>query len=79
LPAFGAASYAVRVIGDFEGSAKRSQRTGTTLGLLSEAFRETSSSLPALRSLAHAAADVMLGDVAHWRLASETRQLAIPG
>ena len=79
LPAFGAASYAVRVIGDFEGSAKRSQRTGTTLGLLSEAFRETSPSLPALRSFAHAAADVMLGDVAHWRLASETRQLAIPG
>jgi hypothetical protein len=79
LPALGAASYAVRLIGDFEGSAKRSQRSGKTLGVLDEALRQVSPSLPALRSFAHAAADVMLGDVAHWRLASETRQLAIPG
>src|SRR6185295_7434649 len=79
LPAFGAASYAVRVIGDFEGSARRSQRTERALGVLGEALRKMSPSLPALRSCAQAAANVMLGDVAHWRLVSETRQLAIPG
>lgn len=79
LPAFGAASYAVRLTGDFAGGAQRSRRTGKGLAAVGDALRQAPPALAALRSLARAAAEVMLGDVVRWRIASEPRQLAIPG
>ncbi len=79
LPAFGAAAYGLRLIGDFAGTASRSRRTRDTLRAVGDAARGGPRSLPALRSLARTAADAMLGDVSRWRLATETRKLAIPG
>lgn len=79
LPALAAATYGIRLIGDFEGTAKRSQRTAGILRTASDNLRQAPVSLNGLRSSAMVASDAMLGDVAHWRLASETRELAIPG
>jgi hypothetical protein len=79
LPALGAASYAARMIGDFDGSARRSQRTGGALRAMLDALRAAPPALPVLRLLAQSADAAITGDIAHWRLASETRGLTIPG
>lgn len=88
LPALATASYGIRVIGDFEGVAHRSRRTCEALDRLvaaiehdwPEATRTTEPlQFALLRARAHAARDAMLGDVENWRLAAESRDLAIPG
>jgi hypothetical protein len=79
LPALGAASYAARMIGDFDGSARRSQRTGTALRAMLDSLGAAPPALPVLRLLAQAADSAITGDIAHWRLASETRKLEFPG
>jgi hypothetical protein len=88
LPALATALYGIRVIGDFEGVAKRSHRTSAALGRLIDALdhdwpvavRDTTPpNFALLRARARAAADAMLGDVENWRLAAESRDLAIPG
>lgn len=78
LPALGAAGYGIRLIGDFEGVAERSERTGEALKAIGEALDASQADLSVLRAAAEAASASMLGDVANWRLASETRKLAIP-
>ena len=88
LPALATALYGIRVIGDFDGIAKRSARTRDELERLIAAVdadwpkdrRETE--LPKfalLRARARAAETAMLGDVQNWRLAAESRELTIPG
>ncbi len=79
LPAIGAITYGLRLVGDFEGTAKRSYRTGKALGVLGQRVRQARPSLPILRSLAKAASDTMLSDVSQWRVATETHKLAVPG
>ena len=88
LPALGTATYGIRVIGDFDGVAQRSRRTFEALDQLivaiehdwPEARRQTEPpNFALLRARAHAARDAMLGDVENWRLAAESRDLAIPG
>ncbi len=88
LPALGTATYGIRVIGDFEGVAERSRRMSEGLDRLiaaiehdwPEASRHTEPpNFALLRARAHAARDAMLGDVENWRLAAESRDLAIPG
>jgi hypothetical protein len=79
FPALASASYGIRLIGDFEGAAKRSGRMRGQLSALASALQKGSSDFESLRDRAHEASDVMLGDVATWRLAAESRELAMPG
>jgi hypothetical protein len=78
LPALASAIYAIRIIGDFGGSARRSERTLVALEALKRAAQRDADDLRALRVIARAAAEAMLGDVASWRLATESRALDIP-
>ena len=78
LPALASAIYAIRIIGDFGGSARRSERTLAALESLQKAAARDARDLRALRVIARAAAEAMLGDVASWRLATESRALDIP-
>ncbi|MGH6876098.1 MAG: hypothetical protein ACREHV_01835, partial [Rhizomicrobium sp.] len=79
LPALASASYGIRVIGDFDGSAKRSRRMKAQLDALATTIETGSVSFERLRDRAHKASDVMLGDVANWRLVVESRELEMPG
>jgi hypothetical protein len=79
LPALATATYGIRVIGDFDGIAKRSERTCAALDRLIKTIEREPIDLILLRAQAQSAADAMLGDVASWRLAVESRTLAIPG
>ncbi len=79
LPVFGTASFGIRAIGDFEGSAKRTDRMAATMDSLGAALADDPPDLVVLRARAAALADAMLGDVAHWRFATETRHLGTLG
>lgn len=80
LPAFGSATYGIRLIGDFEGAALRSERTAQDIdSLIGEIITYKTPRLWNLRSWAGAAANVMLSDMSSWRLSAESRGLAIPG
>jgi len=79
LPALATATYGIRVIGDFEGIHRRSERTHLALQELIKAVEEDPTDLALLRARARSAADIMLGDVSSWRLSAESRGLAIPG
>jgi len=80
FPALGTATFGIRIIGDFDGIARRSKRTYEVLQRIIDAIdAEDPPSLTALRARARAASDIMLGDVSSWRLAAESRTLAIPG
>lgn len=78
FPALGSAIFGIRLIGDFEGAAERSARTAGTMASIATALRQDPADLAVLRSRATAIADAMLGDVAHWRMATETRKLVSP-
>ena len=80
FPALGTATFGIRVIGDFDGIARRSQRTHEVLQQIIDATdAEDPPNLATLHARARSASDVMLGDVSSWRLAAESRTLAIPG
>jgi hypothetical protein len=79
LPALGAATYGMRVIGDFGGIARRARRTRAALRRVLVATARDRLDLDRLRARARSAADAMLGDVASWRLSAESRGLDIPG
>jgi hypothetical protein len=79
LPAIATATYGIRIIGDFEGIAARSRRTGERLDELAVKVGADPLELGLIGARARAAADIMLGDVSSWRLAAESRVLAIPG
>ena len=79
LPVFGTASFGIRAIGDFEGTAMRSRRMAESLAELGAALATDPAELVVLRARAAALADAMLGDVAHWRFATETRNLGTFG
>jgi hypothetical protein len=79
LPVFGTASFGIRAIGDFEGTALRSARMAESLAGLGVALANDPPDLVVLRARAAALADAMLGDVAHWRFATETRNLGTLG
>jgi hypothetical protein len=79
LPAFASAGYGIRMIGDFEGAAKRSARMKAQLDALASSIEKGGAEFEWLRDRAHKASDVILGDVANWRLAVESRELEMPG
>jgi hypothetical protein len=78
LPALGAATFGIRLIGDFEGVADRSDKTGKILADLADALRQDQPSLAVLRSRARAISDVMLGDLSQWLITTKTRKLVEP-
>lgn len=79
LPALATAGYGIRVIGDLEGAAERSEKCHHALDELHRTIVNDPPELNLLRTRARAAVDVMLSDVATWRLAVESRSLALPG
>lgn len=79
MSALGAASYGIRIIGEFDGASRRSARMKAQLDALLSSIGKVPVSLDMLRDVAHHVAEVMLGDVASWRLVVESRELEIPG
>jgi hypothetical protein len=79
LPALGGAAYALRVHGDYAGSASRSIETAAELTSIRDSLDAPTTRLPRAASLTEAAARVMLVDLDEWRLTYEQRALAIPG
>ena len=78
FPAIATALYGIRLIGDFEGVAHRSERTHRALSKLTKDTESDPPDLIVLRARAREAADIMLGDVASWRPAAESRGLSLP-
>ena len=79
LPALASASYGIRFIGDFEGAARRSSRMKEQFDALASSIRQGQTEFEWLRDRAHKASKILLGDVASWRLAAESREIAMPG
>jgi len=79
LPAIATAAYGIRVILDFEGIAQRTGRIGSGLHVSLAHWAEETPSAARLKEFARNAADIMLGDIAAWRLLTEGRRLTIPG
>ncbi len=79
LPTFATATYGIRVIGDFEGIARRSERSHESLKNYIAALRQDPPDLDVLRRRVRAAGEAMLGDLSSWRLAADSRELSIPG
>jgi hypothetical protein len=75
LPALATALYGIRLIGDFDDSVRRSNRTLAALTALERGLETVASNLPVLRACARQTADVMLADVEAWRVAVESRDL----
>jgi len=69
------ALYGIRLIGDFDDSVRRSNRTLAALTALERGLDTGVSNLPVLRACARQTADVMLADVEAWRVAVESRDL----
>ena len=79
LPALGGAVYALRVHGDYDGSAARSEETAAEIDRIRNALGAEDVSLLRASALAEAAARIMLVDLDEFRLTYEQRGLAIPG
>lgn len=79
LPAMGAALYGIRMQGDFNGVAERSQVTASRLDTLRRGLLEDPLEFPRLQSRLHRLAEVMLGDLSRWRTTYQARPLDLPG
>jgi len=79
LPSLATATYGIRIIGDFESTVHRNEHTFQSIEQLVAAIEQDPPDFALLRARARNAADVLLGDVQSWRLAAESRGLAIPG
>lgn len=79
LPAVATASYGIRVILDFEGVAGRAKQISIGLNALLARWESGPRNSATLQEIARRAADIMLSDVAAWRLLAEGRRLTIPG
>ena len=79
LPAVATASYGIRIILDFEGIAGRTSQIANGLSSLLAHWEAGPKTSIKLQEFARRAADIMLSDVAAWRLLAEGRRLTIPG
>ena len=79
MPALGAASYGIRMQGDFSGVEYRAQATVTRLERLKRAMASDPLDYTRLTVRLRNLADVMLTDVANWRTTYRARPLALPG
>lgn len=78
LPALGAAMFGIRLIGDFEGVAERSEQMAVQMSEIENALQQDPTTLPRLRARAQMLSETMLGDVQHWRMTTATRKLETP-
>ena len=79
MPALGAALYGIRMQGDFAGIADRSEVTVTRLERLKRALKDDPLDYTRLIARLRRLADIMLGDVEHWRTTYQARPLKLPG
>jgi hypothetical protein len=79
LPAMGAALYGIRMQGDFSGVADRSQVTATRLEALRRGLEGDPLEFSRLQARLRRLSDVMLADVARWRITYQARPLTLPG
>ncbi|MGI8560856.1 MAG: hypothetical protein ACR2J7_05350 [Luteimonas sp.] len=79
LPAMGAALYGIRMQGDFSGVADRSQVTATRLDALRRGLADDPLEFSRLQARLRRLSDVMLADVARWRITYQARPLTLPG
>lgn len=79
LPAMGAALYGIRMQGDFSGVADRSQVTATRLDTLRRGLDNDPLEFARLQARLRRLSDVMLADVARWRITYQARPLTLPG
>jgi hypothetical protein len=77
LAALTAAIYGIRITGDFEGRAERSEQAAATLVDLRDALQSDTTNLFELRARAQKVYEVILGDIAQWRYATQSRPLAV--
>lgn len=79
LPAMGAALYGIRMQGDFNGVAERSQVTAARLDTLRRGLLQDPLEFSRLQSRLRRLAEVMLADLSHWRTTYQARPLDLPG
>jgi len=79
LPAFGAALFGIRMQGDFEGSAERSEEMGRRLTKIAERLNDQQPiSLSELSALSEYAAVIMAEEVGDWGFVYRGRPLTLP-
>jgi hypothetical protein len=79
LPAFGAALFGIRMQGDFEGSADRSDEMGRRLATIAERMNDQKPiSLSELSALSEYAAVIMAEEVGDWGFVYRGRPLTLP-
>ncbi|HEX4196562.1 MAG TPA: hypothetical protein VHZ26_03890 [Caulobacteraceae bacterium] len=78
LPAFGAALYAIRVQGDFETVAARSEEMAARLSTIREVMNDEPIDFFRLSDLIQRAAAVMSAEQSEWRTLFSTRPLSLP-
>jgi hypothetical protein len=77
LPAFAAACYGIRLLGDLEDTAHRSARSRDMLDALRELLDGEYGDFLLLRTRARQTASVMLSEVENWRVAVGSRDLSM--
>jgi hypothetical protein len=77
LPAFAAACYGIRLLGDLEDTAHRSARSRDMLDALRKLLDSECGDFLLLRTRARQTASVMLSEVENWRVAVGSRDLSM--
>ncbi len=77
LPAFAAACYGIRLLGDLEDTAHRSARSRDMLDALRKLLDSECGDFLLLRTRARQTASVMLSEVESWRVAVGSRDLSM--
>ena len=77
MPAIATACYGIRLLGDFEETAQRSERVRERLTKLKNFIETEAPSLAELRTRARQASATMLQDVESWRVSVESRNLSV--
>jgi hypothetical protein len=78
LPAFGAAIFGIRVQSDFSGLASRSDRAVLQLETLLNALRMDAPNFALLGDRLKRLAQIMVSDLASWRIVYQGRPLVLP-
>jgi hypothetical protein len=79
LPALGSALVGVRYVLDYAGVRRRALGAVERYGRVIRHLETAPPELARLRSVARELADVVLADVASWKLSAESRKLDLPG
>jgi hypothetical protein len=79
LPVLAAALYGIRMIGEFESLSRRSARMSLERGELLDVIQEGPLDQRPLRELVLKTNEILLGDIAAWRLGAESRELEMLG